>query len=278
MPELPEVETISRILARGDSQTPSLPGQRIVRASVFWERTIAEPDLSTFQAAIIDQTVQSISRRGKFLILELDRAFLLIHLRMSGDLVMRYAETPLPLTHPLMPHDRVIFHLASHWHLAFNDTRKFGRIWLTPNADDVLANLGPEPFDPELTDFVFLGMLKNHNRQLKALLLDQSFIAGLGNIYSDEALFEAGLHPKRLSNSLSFDEANRLLHAIRKVLLLGIEHNGASIDWVYKGGGFQNYFQVYQQTGHPCPRCGQAIQKTTVGQRGTHFCANCQIL
>lgn len=278
MPELPEVETISRILARGDSQTPSLPGQRIVRASVFWERTIAEPDLSTFQAAIIDQTVQSISRRGKFLILELDRAFLLIHLRMSGDLVMRYAETPLPLTQPLMPHDRVTFHLASHWHLAFNDTRKFGRIWLTPNADDVLANLGPEPFDPELTDFVFLGMLKNHNRQLKALLLDQSFIAGLGNIYTDEALFEAGLHPKRLSNSLSFDEANRLLHAIRKVLLLGIEHNGSSIDWVYKGGGFQNYFQVYQQTGHPCPRCGQAIQKTTVGQRGTHFCASCQIL
>lgn len=278
MPELPEVETISRILARGDSQTPSLPGQRIVRASVFWERTIAEPDLSTFQSAIIDQTVQSISRRGKFLILELDRAFLLIHLRMSGDLVMRYAETPLPLTKPLMPHDRVTFHLASHWHLAFNDTRKFGRIWLTPNADDVLANLGPEPFDPELIDFVFLEMLKNHNRQLKALLLDQSFIAGLGNIYTDEALFEAGLHPKRLSNSLNLDEANRLLHAIRKVLLLGIEHNGASIDWVYKGGGFQNYFQVYQQTGHPCPRCGQAIQKTTVGQRGTHFCANCQIL
>ena len=278
MPELPEVETISRILAQGDSQTPSIIGQRIVGTSVFWERTIAEPDLTTFQAAITNQSIQKISRRGKFLIMGLDHAFLLIHLRMSGDLMMRHAEIPLPLKQPLMQHDHVTFHFASHWHLAFNDTRKFGRVWLTLNPNQVLGKLGLEPFDPKLTGTVFFEMLKKHKRQLKPLLLDQSFLAGLGNIYTDEALFLAGLHPKRLSNTLTEEHASHLLRAIRKVLRLGIEHNGASIDWAYKGGGFQNYFQVYQQTDNPCPRCGQAIQRTVISQRGTHFCAICQAL
>ncbi len=278
MPELPEVETIARNLAQGDFQTPSLIGQKIVGTSVFWNRTIAEPDLTTFQSAIVNQTVQNISRRGKFLIMGLDHAFLLIHLRMSGDLIMRQAEITLPLTKPLIPHDHVTFHLESHWHLAFNDTRKFGRVWLTLDPSQVLGKLGPEPFDSKLTGAVFFQRLTSHQRQLKALLLDQSFLAGLGNIYTDEALFQAQLHPKRLSNTLSADDANRLLRAIRKVLRLGIEHNGASIDWAYKGGGFQNYFKVYQQTDNPCPRCGQAIQRTTVSQRGTHFCPRCQPL
>ena len=277
MPELPEVETIARNLAKGDEQTPSVLGQRIVSSSVFWAKTVAEPDLLSFHSAIKNQSVLNVSRRGKFLIFDLDHAFLLIHLRMSGDLIMRYAETTLPLNVPLLAHDHVYFHFANHWHLAFNDTRKFGRVWLTPDLNQVLGKLGPEPFDPKLTGTAFAHKLSKYKRQLKPLLLDQHFIAGLGNIYTDEALFVAGLHPKRLSNSLSFDDANRLLRAIRKVLRLGIEHNGASIDWAYKGGRFQNYFQVYQQTGNPCPHCGKPIQRTVIGQRGTHFCERCQI-
>ena len=276
MPELAEVETIARILAKGDIQTPSLIGQKIVGTSVFWKKTVAEPELETFQSAIKNQTVNKISRRGKFLILELDHAFLLYHLRMSGDLKMRYANTAIPLAYPFYAHDHVYLHFESHWHLAFNDTRKFGRLWLTQNPQTILHKLGPEPFDPKLTGTVFFEMLKKHKRQLKPLLLDQSFLAGLGNIYTDEALFQAQLHPKRLSNTLTEEDANRLLRAIRKVLRLGIEHNGASIDWAYKGGGFQNYFQVYQQTDNPCPRCGQPIQRTVIGQRGTHYCAYCQ--
>lgn len=276
MPELPEVETIARHLAKGDDQTPSLIGQKIVSASVFWTKTIAEPEVESFLTNLKNQTIQNISRRGKFLILELDHAFLLFHLRMSGDLLMRFATSDLPLKEPLVAHDHIYLHFASNWHLAFNDTRKFGRIWLTHEPKTVTGKLGPEPFDPELTPDVFAKKLSKYKRQLKPLMLDQSFIAGLGNIYTDEALFEAGLHPKRLSNSLCLDEANRLFRAIRKVLRLGIEHNGASIDWVYRGGGFQNYFQVYQQTGNPCPRCGSPIQRAVIGQRGTHYCENCQ--
>lgn len=278
MPELPEVETIARNLAKGDEQTPSVLGQRIVSSSVFWAKTVAEPDLLSFHSAVKNQSVLNVSRRGKFLIFDLDHVFFLIHLRMSGDLIMRYADMPLPLSKPLVPHDHVYLHFADNWHLAFNDTRKFGRVWLTPDPNHILAKLGPEPFDPKLTDVNFADKLRKHKRQLKPLLLDQSFIAGLGNIYTDEALFEAGLHPKRQSNSLSLDDSSHLLRAIRKVLRLGIEHNGASIDWAYKGGGFQNYFQVYQQTGNPCPRCGNPITRTVIGQRGTHFCERCQPL
>ncbi len=277
MPELPEVETIARNLAKGDAKTPSVIGQRIIASSIFWTKTIAEPELSNFLAAINNQTILNVSRRGKFLILELNHAFLLIHLRMSGDLIMRQAEITPPLNAPLVAHDHVYLHFADNWHLAFNDTRKFGRIWLTPEPNTILGKLGPEPFDPKLTTDVFAKRLSQYKRQLKPLLLDQSFIAGLGNIYTDEALFESKLHPKRPSNTLNSDDSGRLLHSIRKVLQLGIEHNGASIDWAYKGGEFQNYFKVYQQTGNPCPRCNQPISRTTIAQRGTHFCRNCQI-
>ena len=154
--------------------------------------------------------------------------------------------------------------------------RKFGRVWLLRDTSDLFAKLGPEPFDQQLTAEVFADMLKNHARQLKPLLLDQSFLAGIGNIYADEALFRARLHPSRLSNSLTSSEAGDLLEAIRFVLTKGIDQKGASIDWVYRGGDFQNYFQVYQQTGNPCPRCGHPIEKTKVGQRGTHICPVCQ--
>ena len=151
-------------------------------------------------------------------------------------------------------------------------------MWLLNDVNTIFAQIGPEPLDDALTPEVFYQNLISKSRQLKPLLLDQSFIAGVGNIYSDEALFLAGLHPLRKSDRLTLEDAARLLDALRAVLTKGIDQKGASIDWVYRGGDFQNYFQVYQQQDQPCPRCGNLIKKTKVGQRGTHFCPRCQKL
>ncbi|RPH55898.1 MAG: formamidopyrimidine-DNA glycosylase, partial [Chloroflexi bacterium] len=161
--------------------------------------------------------------------------------------------------------------------LVFNDTRKFGRIWLVDDPDQVIGRLGPEPFDPAFTAQTLYEALRQRRRQVKPLLLDQSFLAGLGNIYTDEALHLSGVHPQRVSDTISVDEAERLFRAVRTVLQLGIEHNGASIDWVYRGGNFQNHFRVYDRAGQPCPVCGTPIQRMTVSQRGTHFCPTCQV-
>lgn len=194
------------------------------------------------------------------------------HLRMSGDMRVE------PGSKPLATHDRFVLNFESGLRLAFNDPRKFGRVWLVEKAEDVSANLGYDPFDEALTPELFYEMLRKKNRQLKSLLLDQTFLAGLGNIYTDEALFLAGLHPLRAASSLSMDEAQNLLAAIRTVLEQGIQRQGASIDWVYRGGDFQNYFNVYQRTGEPCLRCGTEIERIVVGQRGTHYCPHCQPL
>jgi formamidopyrimidine-DNA glycosylase len=160
--------------------------------------------------------------------------------------------------------------------LVFNDTRKFGRVWLTSNPDEVLGRLGPEPFGRGFTSQWLYTALHSRHRQLKPLLLDQAFLAGLGNIYTDEALHVAKLNPLRASDSITMEQAQALRAAVRKVLKEGIRRNGASIDWVYRGGEFQNYFRVYDRAGKPCPVCGTAIQRILVGQRSTHFCPNCQ--
>jgi formamidopyrimidine-DNA glycosylase len=160
--------------------------------------------------------------------------------------------------------------------LVFNDTRKFGRVWLTSNMEDVLGKLGPEPLGKEFTPQWLYDALQKKRRQLKPLLLDQTFLAGLGNIYTDEALHIAKLHPLRMSDSVNRKQAEALREAIRKVLKEGIKRNGASIDWVYRGGEFQNYFRVYDREGEPCVVCGARIQRLVVGQRGTHICPQCQ--
>ena len=273
MPELPEVETITRQLAAGINGAPPLAGQTFSAARLLWARTLAEPaDPRQLNEALPGQSVLSIERRAKFIHLRLSRASLLIHLRMSGDLRVE------PQSAALLPHDRAVFELASGWRLAFNDARKFGRVWYTSDPVSLLAHLGPEPFDPTLTSGRFHGMLSERGRQLKPLLLDQAFIAGLGNIYTDEALNLAHLHPLTSSDRLSLRQSTALLAAIRAVLEEGIRRNGASIDWVYRGGDFQNYFRVYQRTGQPCLTCGTPVERITVGQRGTHFCPVCQPL
>ena len=270
MPELPEVETIRLALKKGGRGAESIVGRRVLESCLLWERTLAEPTPKEFQERISGQEIDDIDRRGKFLLLKLNSDTLIIHLRMSGDLnIVKQSE-------PLAPHDRMWLGLDGDLRLAFNDTRKFGRVWLVADPLTVTGELGPEPLDDDFTHQEFHRRLHGHRRQLKPLLLDQTFIAGLGNIYTDEALHLAKLHPLRISNTLDEEQSRRLWSSIRIVLQEGIDRQGASIDWVYKGGDFQNYFRVYQRTGDPCPECGKPIQRITVGQRGTHYCQNCQ--
>ncbi|GIV63083.1 MAG: formamidopyrimidine-DNA glycosylase [Bellilinea sp.] len=278
MPELPEVETIVRALQHGGRGSPPLVGRVIEKADLLWQRSLAAPQPHGFLQKVRHQPITHIGRRGKFILIHLGDSVLLIHLRMSGDLRLEPVtdETGSPI--PPLVHDRIVFHLTDGWRMAFNDPRKFGRIWLVDDPHTVLDGLGPEPLDERLTAEVFYYRLSRFKRQLKPLLLDQSLLAGLGNIYTDEALHLARLHPLTPSNLLNLEEAARLLEAIRTVLQEGIRRNGASIDWVYRGGSFQNHFRAYGRTGQPCPECGTPIARLIIGQRSTHFCPACQPL
>jgi formamidopyrimidine-DNA glycosylase len=274
MPELPEVETIARKLR------PHLLGKTIKEAHLRWLRTLAFPSPRKFKEQVKGQEIKDVTRRAKFLILNLSDFSLLIHLRMSGDLVIKDSKIGPE------KHDRLILKLLPGLssaqegpsNLVFNDTRKFGRVWLTSDPEDVLGRLGPEPLSKRFTAEWFYSALRSKHRQLKPLLLDQTFVAGLGNIYADESLNLAKLHPLTASDSITARQAEALHEAIRNVLKEGIRRNGASFDWVYRGGEFQNYFRVYDRAGKPCPTCGTNIERIVVGQRSTHYCPNCQIL
>jgi formamidopyrimidine-DNA glycosylase len=266
MPELPEVETIIRTLR------PVLLEKKILSADLLWDRTLASPAPPEFQKEIRGQQIQDVHRRGKFIQMKLSNAHLIIHLRMSGDLLVILGGYQ-PGTH-----DRLILKLTDDRTLVFTDPRKFGRVWLVADPNAVFHGLGPEPLSEEFTPAWLHAALHGQSRQLKPLLLDQSFIAGLGNIYTDEALHMARLHPLTPSDAVTQQEAEILWMAIREVLEEGIRRNGASIDWVYRGGDFQNHFRVYQRQGEPCPVCGTKIVRMVVGQRGTHICPACQVL
>jgi formamidopyrimidine-DNA glycosylase len=276
MPELPEVETIVRALRQGGRDGPPLPGRKIHSVQLLWERSLAEPVPAEFYRRLPGQTIRDIRRRGKYIILQLDEDALLFHLRMSGDLRVEPGMDGQGQAVEPRPHDRAVLAFEDGLRLAFNDPRKFGRIWLVGQPATVLKDLGPEPLDTDLTVEGFYQKLQAVHRQVKPLLLDQGFLAGLGNIYTDEALHLAKIFPLHSSDNLSLDQAGQLLSAIRQVLGEGIRRNGASIDWVYRGGDFQNSFRVYQRTGQPCPVCGTLIARMVVGQRGTHFCPTCQ--
>ena len=277
MPELPEVETITRSLKGIHNGVAfSIIGCEIQDALVLWDGTLANQLSDDFTARVRHQSVRSVKRRGKFLVFTLSKDTILIHLRMSGDLRLERIFDKKGAEKPLQKHDRLVLVFTSGIRLAFNNPRKFGRVWLVSYPDEILGDLGPEPLDEGLDAECFRGMLQQHKRQLKPLLMDQHFIAGMGNIYTDEALYRAKLHPLRHSNSLTKEESACLLDSIRSVLKEGILHNGASIDWAYRGGDFQNQFNVYGRTGEPCPICGTQIERLVVGQRGTHICTGCQ--
>ena len=239
MPELPEVETIRRQLTR------KIIGKKLN-----------------------DRKVINVRRRAKILMIDFsDNSSLVFHLKLTGQLI--FNGKPLPST-------RKVFYFKDGSRLVFNDTRKFGRVWLVQDPNEVLGGLGPEPLSDGFTAQILYDGLQSRHRQLKPLLLDQSFLAGMGNIYTDEALHKARLHPLASSDSVNREQAQALWEAIREVLQEGIRRNGASIDWVYRGGEFQNYFRVYDRKDQPCPVCGTAIERLVVGQRGTHVCPNCQ--
>ena len=270
MPELPEVETLVRNLRLGSGDAPPLPGRSIRDVTVRWPRHIARPGAAAFRTAIRGRTIRDVQRRGKYLVFPLDDACLLIHLKMSGDLTVVRTDSP----DGRFEHTR--FHLDDGWDLRFADARKFGKVFLLEDPDSVLGALGPEPLADDFTARRLAEALRRRSRALKPLLLDQTFLAGLGNIYADEALHRARLHPLRRSDRLTDEEVRRLWRGIRAALRAGLRHNGASIDWVYRGGGFQNHFRVYQRAGEPCPVCGTRIRRMIVGQRGTHYCPTCQ--
>lgn len=264
------METIRQNLLRGDQEIPPLAGRRIHGVTLRWPRHVVKPSTTTFRRRTKGRLIDDVGRRGKYLLLKLDQGWILIHLGMSGDL--RMAE----VGEPNGRYDHTVFNLDQGWQLRFSDARKFGKVYLTDKPESILGRLGPEPLDPHFTGDSLATRLATRRRALKPLLLDQRFMAGVGNIYADEALHIAGLHPLRRSDGLTRPEVEGLLQAIRAALRAGLRHNGASIDWVYRGGDFQRHFRVYGRSGEPCLTCGREIKRIVVAQRGTHFCPHCQ--
>ncbi len=282
MPELPEVETVARDLR------PRLVGAEIVGARSTWARTLRNLDAESFAAGVTGRTVQAVGRRAKLVVIELSGGLALtIHLKMTGQLFV------VPSAAPDDPYDRLVLELAGGRELRFRDIRKFGKVGLyerDPRTGDLLverggagvfAATGPEPLDDAFTLRDFRRRLRAHRGRLKPLLLDQSFLAGIGNIYADEALWAARLHPLRLAASLRPADEKRLYEAIRRVLSEAVDRRGSSIDDYTApdgDGAMQERLQVYQRTGQPCPRCGRPIRRLVVGGRSTHFCSWCQRL
>lgn len=271
MPELPEVETIAADL-RGQ-----LIGRRFAAAHILWPRTLATPDPESLNARLAERVVIDIGRRGKYLLIHLDAGeTLIVHLRMTGQL------TVTPDGSPVLEdsHVRARFDLADSQHLLFTDARKFGRIWLVRDVAEVIGKLGPEPLDWEFTPEVLGERFRKRCTVVKALLLDQSVVAGIGNIYADEALFLSGIHPLRPAASLTDDELYRLHAAIQSVLTESIDQRGTLLrDYrtpYGQDGAYKSRLRVYGQPGRPCPRCGASIERIRVTQRSTHFCPRCQ--
>ena len=308
MPELPEVEYTARQLRA------AVVGSTIDRVHVFWERTISHPTLPDFLAQVAGQRIEGIRRRGKFLLLDLSCSlFLSIHRRMTGNLLILppgwLIDTSLqeqdpsawntkgPTFHQATVHTtpeisysresgycRVCFDLDDGRRLLYTDPRKFGHIELWPRECEktVFEGLGPEPLSEEFTAARLAEGLARHRTGIKQALLNQSVVAGVGNIYADEALFYARLHPSRRTDSLTPDEILSLREGMVAVLTLGIEHGGTSFNdyrdlWGEVGDNY-NHVNVYQQDGQPCRRCGTIIERMVVAQRSTHFCPQCQQL
>ena len=278
MPELPEVEYVARQLRQ------TLVGRTIAAVRVNWPRTIAHPDAQAFCAELPGARVLGVDRRAKFLLISLSgEQSLVIHRRMTGNLLLVPAAAGNGSWEAVDdPYCRVVFLLDDGRRLVFTDPRKFGRIALY-QANELaaaLGGLGLEPLSDEFTPDALSRLLAGRARQIKPLLLDQTCIAGIGNIYADEALFQAGIHPLRQAETLTPDEVARLHAAIRAVLTLGIEHGGTTFgrhqDIWGEAGRNREHLAVYQRAGAPCLRCGTPLARIVVAQRGTYFCPTCQ--
>ncbi|MBE7551191.1 MAG: bifunctional DNA-formamidopyrimidine glycosylase/DNA-(apurinic or apyrimidinic site) lyase [Anaerolineales bacterium] len=264
MPELPEVETVVRGL-RGP-----LVGRTFTGVTVLWPNSIKTP-VPELQQRLPGQRIEAITRRAKYLQFHLsDGDMLFLHLKMSGDLLVE------PEDEPRHPHVRTIFGLDNAHELRFKDPRKFGRVYLVTDPGQVVGKLGPEPLADNFALEDFKSLFQKRKGRLKPLLLNQEFIAGVGNIYADESCFLAGINPQRQVNTLAAEELERLYQAIRQTLNAGITWKGASFDSVYRGGEFQDHFRVYGRTDEPCLTCGTPIVRLVLGGRSTHFCPQCQ--
>ncbi len=272
MPELPEVETVRRQLA------PHVEGRLISAVRIDDDRWCAPQPAAEVEEGLVGRTVTALGRRGKHLILSLsDGQQLLMHLRMTGIILWDPDEG--------VPYERVRVFLDDEHAIAFCDPRRFGTGLLLPNADArysyLDARLGPEPLDPEaFTDDVLRDVLRGREAPVKGLLLDQAKIAGIGNIYADESLFRAGIHPARPGRLVKPSQIGPLRAGIVESLELGIASGGASIDDFRHldgaQGSFQNDFLVHRRAGLPCPDCGAEIRKLVVAGRGTYVCEVCQ--
>lgn len=310
MPELPEVEYTARQLRT------QVVGAIIRDAQVFWERVVGHPELADFLAEIADCQIVGVRRRGKFLVLDFSGdMFLTIHRRMTGNLLLlpqgweidtslresdrvawstrgpTFRESAEITFLPLKPvtvnetgYCRVCFNFVDGRRLLYTDLRKFGRVelWSREREAEAFAGLGPEPLSEEFTPEHLQRALSGRKRALKTVLLAQEIVVGLGNIYADEALFYAFLHPLRRADSLTIEEIRLLHEGIVRVLTLGIEHGGTSFSdyrdlWGEAGDNY-NHVRVYQQDGKPCVRCGTPIERIVLAQRSAHFCPTCQRL
>lgn len=275
MPELPEVETVVRDLRRA-----GLVGRRVVDLTVRWPRTLDRPSAETARARLAGARVEGVRRRGKFILIDLSTGeVLLIHLRMTGQVDVQPAGVPLD-----EKHHHLLLRFDDGEELRFRDTRKFGRIYLVEDEAEIVGRLGPEPVDRRFTVEAFRERLAGRRARVKPLLLDQHFVAGLGNIYVDEALFRAGIHPVRTVDTLTEEEITALFVAMREVLDEGIDNHGttlgeASTNYLSvagRRGSNKENLRVFRRTGDPCHVCERPVQRIVLGGRSTHFCPTCQ--
>jgi formamidopyrimidine-DNA glycosylase len=268
VPELPEVETIMHELA------PHIVGRTITSVELFWDRTVRQPSADEFRKRLAGQRITGVSRRGKYLLIKLEGTdTLVIHLKLTGSLWQRLPPEGMRFV-------RAMIGLDDGCSIYFRDPRKFGKMWLVPDAAVATGVLGPEPLEPDFTAGVLATRLKRHKIPVKAAILDQGIIAGVGNMYADEALFSARIHPTRPADNLTVAEVKRLHRAILQVLLAGIGNKGASVENYYRPDGSKGSahteFKVAHQRGGSCPRCGSPIEYMKVRGRGTYYCPKCQ--
>ncbi|HTA44532.1 MAG TPA: bifunctional DNA-formamidopyrimidine glycosylase/DNA-(apurinic or apyrimidinic site) lyase [Bryobacteraceae bacterium] len=261
MPELPEVETVVRTLR------PAIIGRRILNAEFGQLRVLIGSPLKTAKA-LRGRRIEGVERYGKFIAIRLDHGYLVVHLGMTGKLLIDAPQTKW--THAVFTLDRGVLH--------YDDQRQFGRIEYGTQLPERVAALGPEPLEITLDDFA--SRVKARHAPIKAVLLNQAVVRGVGNIYADEALFRAGVHPKRVADSLRLGRIEHVYNAMREVLAEAIESRGSSVsnyvDAEGRKGSFQLSHRVYRRTGQPCTKCGARIKRILVAQRGTHFCPKCQ--
>jgi len=267
MPELPEVETIKNELS------PWVVGQSFTEVTILDAKVVCGGSAEEVRRGLIGQKVESLDRRGKYLIFHLANSrSLIIHLRMTGVLLLN--------PRGVENYARAGFHLSNGHRLVFSDLRRLGLIWLVDDANTVVGKLGPEPLDESFTPGILGQRLSRHHIPVKAALLDQCIVAGIGNMYADEALFAARIHPLRKADALSPEEVQTLYQSIGRILEAAIGSKGASVDTYVRPEGELGTahfdFKVAHRGGEPCPVCGSTIERVLVQNRGTCFCPRCQ--